>query len=381
MATNYLEAFRGPNLAEIDRSAYSNKLLRNEVSRIPQRNAAEDMAIKADQVTLSETQKQNAAGVLARNFTLAAQSPRPRDAARALVSSPEFQSAGQMLGLPVQQFTVTDQDTDDALRQQMQSWAQALGAAPQASEGFTLSQGQTRYGANGQVLATAPRAQPGGADAPSNVQEYEYYQSLPTDEARAEYLRVKRGDQKPSTAFEKRLFDSNDAAFASRSNVQKFEMVANQMATVLPQGGLQGKWTEALKAATGNEDAVSLLRRDWSSLRASQVMKNLPPGAASDADVALAMSGFLPEFANAETVASFLRGLAKMETLKAEYHEFESEYLSQNGTVVGMGEAWRSRGGQQPQAGPTRIQSDADFDRLPSGAQFIGPDGVLRKKP
>lgn len=129
---------RGINLAEIDQSAYRNDLLANERNRIPQYNRqqdqqiqAQDQAIQAGQATLTENQRQNAAGVLARNFTLAAQSPRPRDAARALVSSAEFQSAGQLLGLPVQQFTVTDQDNDETLRQQMQQWADALSGTTQ----------------------------------------------------------------------------------------------------------------------------------------------------------------------------------------------------------------------------------------------------------
>lgn len=34
-----------------------------------------------------------------------------------------------------------------------------------------------------------------------------------------------------------------------------------------------------------------------------------------------------------------------------------------------------------PGAGPTTITSDAEFDALPSGAEFKGPDGVLRRKP
>jgi hypothetical protein len=35
---------------------------------------------------------------------------------------------------------------------------------------------------------------------------------------------------------------------------------------------------------------------------------------------------------------------------------------------------------QQPQ-GPVKIASQEDFDQLPSGAVFIGPDGLLRRKP
>lgn len=370
MPTNYLNAFRGPDLAQIDRSAYSNSLLKNEVQRLPQANRMQDLQIQAEEMAITEAGRKNAQGILGRNFAMLATAPpgRLKPMAQSFLASPDFQTAGKLAGLPPG-FSITEQDTEESLRQQFAAWAQKMSGEP--AQGYSLSPGQSRYDASNRLVATAPNAPepPGGADAPSNVQEYQYYQSLPSDEARAEYLRVKRGDAKPSSVFEKRLFDANDAAFASRSNVQKYEMVANQMSTMLPAGGLQGKWTEALKAATGNEDAVSLLRRDWSNLRASQVMKNLPPGAASDADVILAMSGFLPEFANAETVASFLRGLAKMETVKAEYHEFESDYLSQNGTVVGLGEAWRSRstrstgGGSGPQVGVVE-----------DGYRFLGGD-------
>ena len=39
-------------------------------------------------------------------------------------------------------------------------------------------------------------------------------------------------------------------------------------------------------------------------------------------------------------------------------------------------------GGNTPSpSGPARVQNDADFARLPSGATFIGPDGVTRRKP
>lgn len=42
-----------------------------------------------------------------------------------------------------------------------------------------------------------------------------------------------------------------------------------------------------------------------------------------------------------------------------------------------------SQGAQQPAGGqqPVRITGDADYNRLPSGARFIGPDGVERVKP
>jgi len=35
----------------------------------------------------------------------------------------------------------------------------------------------------------------------------------------------------------------------------------------------------------------------------------------------------------------------------------------------------------QPTAGPKQIKSDADYAALPSGAEFIAPDGSHRRKP
>lgn len=41
----------------------------------------------------------------------------------------------------------------------------------------------------------------------------------------------------------------------------------------------------------------------------------------------------------------------------------------------------RSRAGSAGGGGPVRIGSDSDYDALPSGAEFVGPDGKRRRKP
>lgn len=114
------------NRPDIDRKLDANALLRNEVDRLPQRNRAEDLAIQAQEAQITEAGRQNAQGILGRNFAMIASSPRPREAARVFLSTPDFQAAGKLAGLPVEQFTITDQDTDDVVRQQAQAWADAL---------------------------------------------------------------------------------------------------------------------------------------------------------------------------------------------------------------------------------------------------------------
>ena len=56
----------------------------------------------------------------------------------------------------------------------------------------------------------------------------------------------------------------------------------------------------------------------------------------------------------------------------------DQEVDNYNGLLSGKSQMQQ----QPPQAsGPARIAGDEDFAKLPSGAQFIGPDGKLRRKP
>jgi hypothetical protein len=74
----------------------------------------------------------------------------------------------------------------------------------------------------------------------------------------------------------------------------------------------------------------------------------------------------------------------------ARYADFLEQYASQHGSVMGANQAFRAmqtapkvpqRQVPQRTAGPVKISGDADYNRLPSGAVFIGPDGVKRTKP
>jgi hypothetical protein len=40
-----------------------------------------------------------------------------------------------------------------------------------------------------------------------------------------------------------------------------------------------------------------------------------------------------------------------------------------------------ARGGEEASKGAKKISSDADYNALPSGAEFIAPDGSHRRKP
>lgn len=147
---------------------------------------------------------------------------------------------------------------------------------------------------------------------------------------------------KLSSATEKELITSQNAAVEAGNNVGRFELLASDFEKADVGGGLfQGKWAEALKEATGNQNAISELRRRYAAIKGGQVVKNLPPGAASDTDIALALAGFPTENATGEQIASFMRGLAKIEREQQRFNEFKASYISEKGNTRGMLGAWR----------------------------------------
>ena len=60
------------------------------------------------------------------------------------------------------------------------------------------------------------------------------------------------------------------------------------------------------------------------------VIKMLPPGPASDKDIALAREGFPKAGADAAYLASFLRGMSKMSAFDAALSNAKAEWVSQD---------------------------------------------------
>ena len=79
------------------------------------------------------------------------------------------------------------------------------------------------------------------------------------------------------------------------------------------------------------------------AIRASMVVNNLPPGAASDKDIEMAMSGFPSENATGKQISTFLRGLSKVEQINSDFNEFKSEYLPTEGTERNLIQEWKKQ--------------------------------------
>lgn len=126
----------------------------------------------------------------------------------------------------------------------------------------------------------------------------------------------------------------NDSTISSVASTQSSDQMRRLASDLEAQGGGYGAFSTAnewLKKQMGNQNAMTNLRQEYTRIRSSQVSKMLPPGAASDRDVALAMQGFPPETADAQTLATFLRGMAKLNNYSAISDNAKAEWVNSVG--------------------------------------------------
>lgn len=224
-------------------------------------------------------------------------------------------------------------------------------------------------GRNQRAAFRASREGGGAGKLTANRQDFEYYQNLKATDpvAATEFGRqagfVSKEGKELSPQVQKRLSSATDDAIAAENNTAKFTSLANEIENSDLRGGiLGGTMSEKLKEITGEQDAVSNLRREYNAIKASQVVSNLPPGAASDKDIELAMGGFPTERANKQQISGFLRGLAKLQKANAEMQNFKADYISANGTERGMLQAWKQQskgGGKSTDSAPSKpVSSD-----------------------
>lgn len=76
------------------------------------------------------------------------------------------------------------------------------------------------------------------------------------------------------------------------------------------------------------------IKEAYNQLRLSNVKDNLPPGASSDKDVELFLSGVPPENVRPEQMMSFMRGMQKMYQIKATQDQYKAEWTSEFGSLT-----------------------------------------------
>lgn len=128
--------------------------------------------------------------------------------------------------------------------------------------------------------------------------------------------------------------ESAVTAAASKQSADQYNDLAKRLDA---EGGGYGAFTSArdyLNKALGTQSSLTQLRQEYTRIRNSAAVKSLPPGPATDKDIELALRGIPPENADARTMASFLRGMAKLQDIEASVSNAKTDWLANNNGVL-----------------------------------------------
>ena len=153
-----------------------------------------------------------------------------------------------------------------------------------------------------------------------------------------ENLATQKGQLKVSDR--KAIREATASARKNSDRARQLISVAKDYERFEPTGGILGYGKDKWAEFTGTQGGEQIAKANFDSLKASVIANNLPPGAASDKDVALALKGYPNTSYNAEQLSSFLRGQAKLAAILAEREDARAEYMSKDGLDVGFSNKW-----------------------------------------
>jgi hypothetical protein len=128
--------------------------------------------------------------------------------------------------------------------------------------------------------------------------------------------------------------DSAVAAAASKQSANQYNDLAKRLDAAGGGFGAATSFADYLRKTTGAQSPLTELRLEYTRIRNSAAIKALPPGVATDRDIELALKGIPPENANASTMASFLRGMGKMQDIEASVANAKTDWLANNNGVL-----------------------------------------------
>lgn len=132
----------------------------------------------------------------------------------------------------------------------------------------------------------------------------------------------------PSVYDTKKFDELSEEVRQARAEGAKADALAQQIAAEPGwSAGVFATAEDAILKGMGIEDNPQYLRTQWASIVNSEAIKMLPKGPASDKDIDFVREGVPPKNANRETIAKYLRGVAKATALIAEYKEMQAQYV------------------------------------------------------
>jgi hypothetical protein len=123
-------------------------------------------------------------------------------------------------------------------------------------------------------------------------------------------------------------------AAASKQSANQFIDLAQRITAQGGNYGVASSASDYLKKLGGFQGGMTQLKQEYTRLRNTAAIKALPPGPATDRDIALALKGFPSENASATDLSNFLRGMAKLQDIDASIANAKTDWLANNNGVL-----------------------------------------------
>ena len=135
------------------------------------------------------------------------------------------------------------------------------------------------------------------------------------------------------------IADANEAFNKGSQGARQAEgIITNILSSDALQaaGGLRATISEGFKEIIGGRDLLSTLRTQSTAVINTEVVNNLPPGVASDRDIAIFSKGFPnPDTATFEELQEYLEASKRINQSLADYGQFKNQYINKNMSETG----------------------------------------------
>lgn len=133
----------------------------------------------------------------------------------------------------------------------------------------------------------------------------------------------------------KDISEAGKKALAAGALVTRVEDVAAKLEKLNGKpGGAPARLVAGVRNWLGIQNEDSAIRKDAERLYKSELVKSLPPGQASDSDVAIFMQGYPTSFDSVKTQLQFMRGLAKVAKFERDEQKAIMEWTRANGDLA-----------------------------------------------
>lgn len=297
---------------------------------------------------------------------------------------------------------------------------------PKQPDEFTLKPGEARFSGNKQIASLS-----GGSDSnPSSVKEYEYAKANGFDGSFQDWIAAGGQSSRPSaiTVYEyfsklppeqqKQMLETMRTPVVrdvggvptiveGRGNLKPLSTLETEASAAgrLAEGKAVGQATGEAKGGLAKKGVSAQSNLD--TLDIAEPLIDIATGSVTGATADKVASWFGGALDGAKATAqlkilqaNLMTNMPRMEGPQSDRDvQLYREAAGQLGdptvpreikkasikTIRDIQSKYAERGTSGlpalPKGGPARINSDADFDSLPSGALFVGPDGKTRRKP